>query len=117
MYTCASSSRTRTAVTRAPPRRRGIYLDYARQKVTVHTIDLLINVARACNVEEKRDAMFRGEVMNPTRIEVCATPLRWRDEGRPLCDRGGPGHVRPRFRFCAGRAMQARQGEFGRSVD
>ena len=44
----------------------GIYMDYARQKVTVHTIDLLINVARACNVEEKRDAMFRGEVMNPT---------------------------------------------------
>ncbi|CAH0375913.1 unnamed protein product [Pelagomonas calceolata] len=44
----------------------GLYLDFARQKVTVHTIDLLINVARACNVEEKRDAMFRGEVMNPT---------------------------------------------------
>ena len=44
----------------------GIYMDYARQKVTVHTIDLLVNVARACNVEEKRDAMFRGEVMNPT---------------------------------------------------
>ena len=44
----------------------GIYLDYARQKATVHTIDLLVNVARACHVEEKRDAMFRGEVMNPT---------------------------------------------------
>jgi glucose-6-phosphate isomerase len=44
----------------------GVYLDFARQKVTVHTIDLLVNVARACNVEEKRDAMFRGEVMNPT---------------------------------------------------
>ena len=44
----------------------GIYMDYARQKATVHTIDLLINVARACHVEEKRDAMFRGEVMNPT---------------------------------------------------
>ena len=44
----------------------GLYLDFARQKVTVHTIDLLINVARACNVEAKRDAMFRGDVMNPT---------------------------------------------------
>ena len=44
----------------------GIYMDYARQKVTGHTIDLLINVARACHVEEKRDAMFSGEVMNPT---------------------------------------------------
>ena len=44
----------------------GLYLDFARQKVTVHTIDLLVKVARACNVEEKRDAMFRGEVMNPT---------------------------------------------------
>ena len=44
----------------------GIYMDYARQKATVHTIDLLVNVARACNMEEKRDAMFRGEVMNPT---------------------------------------------------
>jgi glucose-6-phosphate isomerase len=44
----------------------GVYLDYSRQKVTATTIDLLINVARACNVEEKRDAMFRGEVMNPT---------------------------------------------------
>ena len=44
----------------------GLYLDFARQKVTVHTIDLLINVARACNVEEKRDAMFKGELINTT---------------------------------------------------
>ena len=44
----------------------GLYLDYSRQKATVHTIDLLVKVARACHVEEKRDAMFRGEVMNPT---------------------------------------------------
>ena len=44
----------------------GLYLDFARQKVTVHTIDLLLNVAEACRIAEKRDAMFRGEVMNPT---------------------------------------------------
>ena len=44
----------------------GIYLDYARQKVTPKTMDLLVAVAQACRIEAKRDAMFSGKVMNPT---------------------------------------------------
>ena len=93
MCTCASSSRTRTAVPKCTAEACGVYLDRAA-KVTVHTIDLLIKVAEACQIAEKRDAMFRGEVMNPTeQRSVRHVSLRaTRDD--PICDRGSPGHVR-----------------------
>ncbi|WP_223839067.1 hypothetical protein [Saccharopolyspora pogona] len=42
----------------------GLYLDYAKNRVTGETMHLLCELARACGVEERRDAMFRGEHIN-----------------------------------------------------
>src|SRR6185437_4815665 len=43
-----------------------LVLDYSKQRVTGETIRLLMAVARAARVEERRDAMFRGEHINTT---------------------------------------------------
>ncbi|PKW16374.1 glucose-6-phosphate isomerase [Saccharopolyspora spinosa] len=42
----------------------GLYLDYAKNRVTGETMRLLCELARECGVEERRDAMFRGEHIN-----------------------------------------------------
>src|SRR2546423_6532276 len=44
----------------------GIYFDYSKNRVTEETIKLLIGLAEACGVGERRDAMFRGEKINLT---------------------------------------------------
>jgi glucose-6-phosphate isomerase len=44
----------------------GLYLDYSKNRVTDETLGLLIQLARECGVEERRDAMFRGERINTT---------------------------------------------------
>src|SRR2546423_652028 len=44
----------------------GIYFDYSKNRVTDETIKLLIGLAEACGVGERRDAMFRGEKINLT---------------------------------------------------
>lgn len=49
----------------------GLYVDFAKQRVTAETLDLLLALARERGVEERRDAMFRGEPINVT-------------EGRPV---------------------------------
>jgi glucose-6-phosphate isomerase len=41
-------------------------LDYSKHRVTDETLRLLMDVARAAGVEERRDAMFRGEHINTT---------------------------------------------------
>ncbi|MGO4427799.1 glucose-6-phosphate isomerase, partial [Streptomyces sp. MCAF7] len=38
--------------------------DYSKNRVTDETMRLLCELARACGVEERRDAMFRGEHIN-----------------------------------------------------
>jgi glucose-6-phosphate isomerase len=43
-----------------------LVLDYSKQRVTDETVRLLMGVARAARVEERRDAMFRGEHINTT---------------------------------------------------
>ncbi|MFL5755927.1 MAG: glucose-6-phosphate isomerase [Chloroflexota bacterium] len=43
-----------------------LFLDYSKQRLTDDTIRLLIDLARACGLEERRDAMFRGERINVT---------------------------------------------------
>jgi glucose-6-phosphate isomerase len=43
-----------------------IYLDYSKQRVTDETLDLLLQLARACRLEARRDAMFAGERINRT---------------------------------------------------
>jgi glucose-6-phosphate isomerase len=42
----------------------GIYLDYAKNRVTDETMRLLIQLAEESGVAERRDAMFRGEHIN-----------------------------------------------------
>ena len=44
----------------------GIYLDYSKNLITEKTIKLLLDLARESKVEERRDAMFRGEKINIT---------------------------------------------------
>src|SRR5271157_1474892 len=44
----------------------GLYLDYSKNRVTNETMQLLIQLAHERGVEERRDAMFRGEKINIT---------------------------------------------------
>jgi glucose-6-phosphate isomerase len=44
----------------------GLYLDYSKNRVTDETMKLLVQLARERGVEERRDAMFRGEKINIT---------------------------------------------------
>src|SRR5579863_103450 len=43
-----------------------LVLDYSKQRVTDETLRLLMALARVARVEERRDAMFRGEHINTT---------------------------------------------------
>ncbi len=42
----------------------GLYLDYSKNRVTGETLGLLRQLATECGLEERRDAMFRGEPIN-----------------------------------------------------
>ena len=42
----------------------GLYLDYAKNRVTDETMRLLVELAEESGVPERRDAMFRGEHIN-----------------------------------------------------
>src|SRR5712671_7487124 len=42
----------------------GIYLDYAKNRITSETIKLLLDLAEAVDLRAKIDAMFRGEKIN-----------------------------------------------------
>jgi glucose-6-phosphate isomerase len=42
----------------------GLYLDYSKNRVTDETLRLLVALARESGVEERRDAMFRGDRIN-----------------------------------------------------
>ena len=44
----------------------GLYLDYSKHRVTDETLPLLLALARACGLEERRAAMFRGDKINST---------------------------------------------------
>ncbi|MHB8891506.1 MAG: glucose-6-phosphate isomerase [Candidatus Limnocylindrales bacterium] len=55
----------------------GLYLDYSKHRVTDETLELLLALARAAHVEERRDAMFAGERINVTEDRaVLHTALR-----------------------------------------
>ncbi len=54
-----------------------LFFDYSKQHITEDTISLLCDLARVCNVEEKRDAMFSGQAINVTENRaVLHTALR-----------------------------------------
>jgi glucose-6-phosphate isomerase len=42
----------------------GLYLDYSKNRVTDETVALLLDLARECGLEQRRDAMFAGEPVN-----------------------------------------------------
>ncbi len=42
----------------------GLYLDYSKNRVTDETMALLVQLAQECGVEQRRDAMFRGDKIN-----------------------------------------------------
>jgi len=44
----------------------GLYVDYAKQRITDETVLLLLDLARACGLTERIAAMFRGERINTT---------------------------------------------------
>jgi len=41
-----------------------IHFDYSKQRVTRETLQMLLSLAKACGVEARRDAMFRGDKIN-----------------------------------------------------
>ena len=42
----------------------GLYLDYSKNRITDETLELLFALARECGLEDRRDAMFRGDKIN-----------------------------------------------------
>ncbi len=42
----------------------GIYLDYSKNRVTAETLKLLVQLAEACGLRARIDAMFRGDKIN-----------------------------------------------------
>ena len=55
----------------------GLFLDFSKNHINDQTLVLLTDWARACELEEKRDAMFHGEAINTTEHRaVLHTALR-----------------------------------------
>ncbi len=44
----------------------GIFLDYSKNRVTDETLNLLVDLAKECGLEDHRDKMFAGEKINIT---------------------------------------------------
>ncbi|MCS6801426.1 MAG: glucose-6-phosphate isomerase [Chloroflexota bacterium] len=44
----------------------GLYFDYSKNRLTDETIRLLVELAKACGLRERIDAMFRGDAINVT---------------------------------------------------
>ena len=54
-----------------------LFLDYSKNRITAETLPLLMNLARARNIEVARDAMFSGQKINTTEQRaVLHTALR-----------------------------------------
>ena len=41
-----------------------LYIDYSKHRVTRETLALLVDLARAAGLEQRRDAMFAGQHIN-----------------------------------------------------
>jgi glucose-6-phosphate isomerase len=44
----------------------GLAADFSKNRITDDTLRLLVSLAREAGVEQRRDAMFAGEIVNPT---------------------------------------------------
>ena len=55
----------------------GIYLDYSKNRISKETMRLLFALAESCSLQERIEAMFRGEKINNTEQRaVLHTALR-----------------------------------------
>lgn len=64
-----------------------ILFDYSKNRITEETVALLLDLARQCGVEEKRERMFAGEKINATEGRaVLHTALRNRSNRPVLVD-------------------------------
>jgi glucose-6-phosphate isomerase len=55
----------------------GLFLDYSKNRITDVTLKLLVQLAEECRLQERREAMFRGERINVTENRaVLHTALR-----------------------------------------
>ncbi len=65
----------------------GIYLDYSKNRITEETIRLLLDLAEESGVEQRRDAMFRGDHINVSEDRaVLHVALRMPKEASLLVD-------------------------------
>jgi glucose-6-phosphate isomerase len=65
----------------------GLFLDFSKNHINDQTISLLTDWARACQLEEQRDAMFRGEPINTTEGRaVLHTALRLPSNAKCIVD-------------------------------
>src|SRR5471032_234862 len=59
----------------------GLYLDYSKNRVTDKTMKLLVDLAEDCQLQERIDAMFRGDRINTTEnravLHVALRAPRW----------------------------------------
>ncbi|MEY3579882.1 MAG: hypothetical protein RI984_986 [Pseudomonadota bacterium] len=65
----------------------GLFLDFSKNHINDQTLSLLTDWARACELEEQRDAMFRGEAINITEGRaVLHTALRLPSNAKCIVD-------------------------------
>ena len=63
----------------------GLAADFSKHRITDETLQLLVQLAREAGVEKRRDAMFAGEVVNPTEGRAALhTALRATDPNAPF---------------------------------
>jgi glucose-6-phosphate isomerase len=63
----------------------GLAADFSKNRITDETLKLLVQLAREAGVEKRRDAMFAGEVVNPTEGRAALhTALRAIDPKAPF---------------------------------
>jgi glucose-6-phosphate isomerase len=92
----------------------GLYLDYSKNRVTDETLRLLFDLARESQVEQRRDAMFRGEHINVSEDRaVLHVALRMPESEKLVVDgQDVVGDVHRVLRKMAAFASRIRSGDF-----
>ncbi|MGD0555098.1 MAG: glucose-6-phosphate isomerase [Streptosporangiaceae bacterium] len=92
----------------------GLYLDYSKNRVTDETLRLLVELAKESRVEERRDAMFRGEHINVSENRaVLHVALRMPESEKLVVDgQDVVGDVHTVLRKMADFTERLRSGEF-----
>ncbi|CAB3688233.1 Glucose-6-phosphate isomerase [Paraburkholderia phenoliruptrix] len=63
----------------------GLAADFSKNRITDETLKLLVQLAREAGVEKRRDAMFAGDVVNPTEGRAALhTALRAKSPNAPF---------------------------------